>query len=451
MLPRGNFLSSYWMPIIDVILLGLTLYVAVFRILNWNFLEIWLDARIQRLPAIFRIPQPNILAGQESFIIWTSLVLTFVFIVMFLLFNKTTRHPKFWLAAIPFLGILILTYVSRFWSVDRTYSVIRYLGLAAAGAGGIYFGLKYKKTTLIQLLEVFAAFMLVGSLFVVYRYPQYGIMTGGGDLEGSWMGLFWWKTYLGEIAVFAAPLFLLRIANFKNERWFPRVYSILFYGLAIFILIKSNSETEIIAAFAGHALIFLAFLYLQWGQHLKPVHWWILGAVCLMALVALWFERDVIFGVIGRNSNLTGRIPLWEALIPYIKQRLIAGYGFGDAFWKTDAYGHQLWLVFTWRPPFAHNGYIEALLDTGILGLALWVAFLIQTVFLSVRYFLHERNLPALIFIAWVVEILVANLADNQLGSYEDFTWLLLVLAFACTLHDALEYKQSARVTTPRV
>ena len=72
MLPRGNFLSSYWMPIIDVILLGLTLYVAVFRILNWNFLEIWLDARIQRLPAIFRIPQPNILAGQESFIIWTT-------------------------------------------------------------------------------------------------------------------------------------------------------------------------------------------------------------------------------------------------------------------------------------------------------------------------------------------------------------------------------------------
>lgn len=449
-LPRGNFLSTYLLPIINVILLSLTLYVAIYRILFWNFLQTYINSRIQRLPAVIQIPQLKILEGQDPIIIWTSMLLPVVFIVMLLLFNKSVRRREFWLAAIPILGILIVTYLSRFWSVDRSYSVIRYLGLAAAGAGGIYFGFQYQKTKLMQLLEVFAALMIIGSLFVVYRYPHYGIMTGG-NLEGAWRGIFWWKTYLGEITVFAATLFLLRVANFKNERWFARIYSFLFYGLAIFLLIKSNSATEIIAALAGHALIFLAILYLKWGQQLKPVHWWILGAASVMALVALWFGRDVILGVIGRNSELTGRIPVWEALIPYIKQRLFAGYGFGDAFWKNDAYGHKLWDVVGWRPPFAHNGYIEALLDTGILGLVLWVIFLIQTAFLSVRYFLRERNLPALIFIAWVVEVMVANLSDNQLGSYEDFTWLLLVLAFACTLRYMLDYKQSARVTTPKL
>lgn len=126
---------------------------------------------------------------------------------------------------------------------------------------------------------------------------------------------------------------------------------------------------------------------------------------------------------------------------------MLAGYGFGDAFWKNPAYRDNVWAVAGWRPPFAHNGYIEALLDTGILGLAIWVIFLIQVVFLSGRYFLQERNLPALIFIIWVVEVMVANLADNQLGSYEDFTWLMLMLAFAYTLKQVLEQKPSASVT----
>ncbi len=44
--PKRNFLSTFGMPILNILLLGLTLYVAIFRILNWNFIVIYLNARI---------------------------------------------------------------------------------------------------------------------------------------------------------------------------------------------------------------------------------------------------------------------------------------------------------------------------------------------------------------------------------------------------------------------
>jgi hypothetical protein len=119
------------------------------------------------------------------------------------------------------------------------------------------------------------------------------------------------------------------------------------------------------------------------------------------------------------------------------------GYGFGEAFWKDPYNRMAVARAAGYDVPFAHNGFIEVLLGTGITGLVLWIIFLVEISYMSIKYILWERSVYSLIFLSWVVYTVVANLADNMLGSYEYFTVLLLVIAFSCLIRDRLERKKA--------
>jgi O-antigen ligase len=305
---------------------------------------------------------------------------------------------------------------------------------------GIYIGLECKKSTIVWLFEAFSILILLGDLWAVYRQPAFAIMTGPG-VAGAWSGLFWWKAYTGEITAFAAIMFLFRWLNFRKNRWFITVYGLVFYLLAIFLLIKAESATELLALMAAHCIAALALAYIKWGHNLKPQHWWTIGGVSLVLLAAAWFERGALLGLIGRNESLTGRVPLWEAIFPFIQKRFWLGYGFGEAFWKNDSLAQIVRTALSWNVPHAHNGFIEAMLDTGIVGLVIWLAFIIQVCYFSVRYLFRELTIPAGIFLAWMAFIVVSNLADNMLASYEYFTLFLLTIMFAFLIRGEIDKK----------
>ena len=142
--------------------------------------------------------------------------------------------------------------------------------------------------------------------------------------------------------------------------------------------------------------------------------------------------------------NLPG-IFLWLSLIPAIKERLFFGYGFGEAFWKNSDYYQPIWTLFPFfLPLFAHNGFIEALMDNGLVGLLLWIVFLVQVSFLTLCYFFRERTLSAIFFFSWVVFMVIMNVANNHLGSYETFTWLLLVISFASMVREKIDREKAS-------
>jgi exopolysaccharide production protein ExoQ len=260
-----------------------------------------------------------------------------------------------------------------------------------------------------------------------------------GANPGAWLGLFWWNIYLGEVMVFAAILFLFQVSRFKNQSWIVTCLSIIFYGLSLLILIKSRSTTETIALLGAHVIFLLVIVYLKWGHLLKPVHWWTFLAVFIFALLAAWFGRGALLGFVGKSPDFTGRIPLWIELTTFIRQRPFTGYGFGGAIWRNQTYQDMIWSVITWRPPHAHNGFVETFLDTGFFGFLFWLLFLGQVAWLSIRNFIRAHTQAAGIFLAFLVEIVISNLADAQMGSYETFAWFLLVTLFTILLGGRLE------------
>lgn len=278
---------------------------------------------------------------------------------------------------------------------------------------------------------------------MILMYPEYAIVR---EFRGSdqWNGMFGWKMPAGMLMGFAVVLFLFRLLDFKDVKWITRIYSLVLYGLSWFLLVKSQSATELVAVVAVHFVIILGLLYLKWGHHLKPVHWWMLAGSVIVVVLAAWFGRGFLLGLIGREVNFTGRLPLWSSLGPAIRERLFFGYGFGEAFWKNEVYYLPIWELNSWQPVFAHSGYVEALIDNGIVGLALWTIFLVQVAYLSLCYFVRQHNLPALFFFSWFAFMTVMSVANNHLGSYETFTWLLLVISFAFVMRDGIDQKKTA-------
>lgn len=76
------------------------------------------------------------------------------------------------------------------------------------------------------------------------------------------------------------------------------------------------------------------------------------------------------------TANLTGRVPVWEWVLPYVQERPLLGYGY-NSFWT----GPRVWAIskeLYFGVDSAHSSYLEIALGLGIIGLALFVSILIS-------------------------------------------------------------------------
>jgi O-antigen ligase len=81
----------------------------------------------------------------------------------------------------------------------------------------------------------------------------------------------------------------------------------------------------------------------------------------------------LVRGNVEATTRLTGRVPLWEILLPEVGQHPWRGAGFA-AFWSPDKL-RQMELLAGQGSLSAHNGYLEEVLNTGMVGLAILLTF----------------------------------------------------------------------------
>ncbi len=74
--------------------------------------------------------------------------------------------------------------------------------------------------------------------------------------------------------------------------------------------------------------------------------------------------------MLGREQDseaLTGRLPIWQELLGYARQKPLQGYGF-ESFWTLD-HVEDVSEEMQWPLREAHNAYLDALLSVGLIGL----------------------------------------------------------------------------------
>lgn len=152
----------------------------------------------------------------------------------------------------------------------------------------------------------------------------------------------------------------------------------------------------------GNAATLLAF-----GSVLvvhTSAHWKLsVGFACSwLGLVGLWllllagfdplvdFRDALLLGRAEQSDTLSGRAYIWPIVLHYIGQRPWLGYGY-ESFWNPthiDTISTEL----EWGLREAHNGYLEVLLSTGVIGLALAFAVVVAGLVTATRGLIARRD-----------------------------------------------------------
>ena len=207
-------------------------------------------------------------------------------------------------------------------------------------------------------------------------------------------------------------------------------------ALAIAALLLTRSATTAASGLAVVAVLALVLLVRRTAPPRRPrLYLAAMAAVVVVAVVAV-LARTPLLGALGRSSDLTGRTDIWAAVLDLGAQHPVVGWGW-VGYWVP------------WAAPFtdlaerngvvylqAHDAYLDVWMQTGIIGLVLFLLYVVTTLSrswacatrigydaaLRPRTFDPVSLLPLLV----VVALLVQSVAESRL-LYQG-NWVLFAL-----------------------
>jgi len=317
-------------------------------------------------------------------------------------------------------GLLLLACISPLWSEEPDLVFRRAVSLFGTSLFGILLAARLNFAEQLRLARwVFrlAAFACL-ALFIVA--PGHGISTDYGT--GSVKAIFTHKNLFGA----AMALGLLVEWYAFDEGTFARITKFTSLGLCAGLLIVSRSITSIVTVGATFLILWL-FEKLHW-RHRIPLSAILLFLVSVVLGVALvGVDTSRFTELLGRSKDLTGRTELWRSVGSMIAARPVLGYGF-SGFWggaSSESYAVERYVG--WSPTYSHNGYLEILLNLGIVGCGLFLIFLYRGLTRVVHLAEQRRVKEDLWPLGFIVFFVVHNCAECSILWQNCFEWSLFI------------------------
>lgn len=282
-----------------------------------------------------------------------------------------------------------------------------------------------------RLMSRAGIWLLPASILTIRYFPQIG---RGFDVDGnpSNVGLTLNKNALGAIAFLFTTAALWQVLSLSRSadggrcRRFLAQFVIFLSGA--YLLHTAHSATSVAAAlFAGILLLAFSLPALR-----KPaaVH----GLVALIIVsglfaFALGAEGNVTHDL-GRQSNLTGRVFIWKAVLAQAAEHPLLGVGF-ESFWTGSNDLRVLERLPTGMiANESHDGYIEVYAELGVAGLGLMVWLLATGYHRAASAMASDAGVGRLL-VALVAALAIYNITEAGFRML-DPVWTLLLLCFAC-------------------
>jgi O-antigen ligase len=172
---------------------------------------------------------------------------------------------------------------------------------------------------------------------------------------------------LGRMYAVAYALLLFSWAEAKSGPF--RIACLATMGLVVTALLFTFSR----GAFFGFAIV--NALFLLWRFNVKTVAIWLLVAIVLAVVIpgvvldrmSMGFDEDA-------NAVSAGRIDgIWLPLLPEVLSSPPWGNGLGSTIWSNAM--RQGLMIEVGHP---HSAYLEAILDVGVIGLGLFLAYFVH-------------------------------------------------------------------------
>lgn len=322
------------------------------------------------------------------------------------------RDPLIW--TLPVMALM-----SFLWSDFPANSRRRAITTMQTSYFGLYVASRFTIKQQLQMLGWAFGIVTVFSLLFSLAFPGTAIEAGAN--AGSWRGPFAQKNLLARFMVLSTIIFLL--LGLDNPKY-PKVTWGLF-GLSLLMILLTGSKTALLLTLT---LLILTPLYkLLRNKDTLIIPMLVLGVLISGTLVIYVAENWVdLLAALGRDPTLSGRTDLWELAGELIAKRYWLGYGY-QGFWLDGGGAVIIWKAEGYKPPHAHNGFVNTALDLGVVGLFLFVLTMLATYLRSVVWL--RRNLQAadLFPIFYVTFFFLYNHTESTIIEPNSIFWALLV------------------------
>jgi O-antigen ligase len=328
-----------------------------------------------------------------------------------------------WLPAL----FILLAFLSTLWSIAPLTTLFSSLELLLAAIVASYFGMRLVPQKLMDVLFWFGALLLILSIALVFGAPPTGTMYWP-PFNGAWRGVYWHRNHLASVAALLSIVYFGRMYLAVRTRNPSGILDAILYLLTLVILYFARSATAYIVFLALHGAGLIAWVWLQLKSRLQRRHYIIvLGGGVLVAILVL-FNLDLVFGLFGRDTSMTGRTSLWSNLIGLAAPRLGLGHGFG-AVWTLDSFREEIRQLVGWtsQPLIADNGLLDIYLHLGIVGLVIFSCVLIVTTIRSLLFGARQKTLAGFFPLMVMVYAFFANITFSLFAETEVFLWFLII------------------------
>jgi exopolysaccharide production protein ExoQ len=230
--------------------------------------------------------------------------------------------------------------------------------------------------------------LVLGSLIGIFVVLLYSLKVGGYALDTidgttNFVGAFGSKNQIGFFASLGI-FFCLAFLVFYRRNWMSFVWTAPIMLLSVYMLAIAHSATSVASLPAVIGVVALLTMSKVLSRRYRRVLF-VVGAGALVAGVVAALNLgllDVVLGIFGKDSTLTGRTYLWEQGWEAAQQRPLLGYGYAAYWIQGFADPERLWAEFyiSTRTGFHfHNTYIETLVELGFVGVTMLALIILRS------------------------------------------------------------------------
>lgn len=248
-------------------------------------------------------------------------------------------------------------------------------------------------------------------------YWSRDLLFEGGKIQGI-VGNSSLLAFLGLVSliVFAIQLAAKTVSRPVGGFW-------MLVAIAIIVLTRSATIT---VALVVLAIVLLAVLAIRRaGPRGTAAVYAALLAIVAATVIAVTAFSSQLLAVLGKSSDLTGRLDIWSAVTALAQERPAFGWGW-VSFWTPWAKPFDT-LAFEGgvRQLHAHNAWLDVWFQLGVVGLVVFGALVLSTTFRAWSFALDRPLLEpgttppfsplALLPLLLMVALLVQSVAESRL------------------------------------
>ncbi|HLH13138.1 MAG TPA: O-antigen ligase family protein [Methylovirgula sp.] len=359
-----------------------------------------------------------------------------VMLVLFSYWSLRRGHASLvgFLRIWPLWGFTLYALLASSWAEAPGISLNRGGRMAIMILAASYLVQRHPLKKLIAMLTIALFVSACLSIAVAVFVPSLGVTFGYSAYSGAWRGAFDQKNNLGAMASIAI---IVSAYSFRIKA--NPVIALPTILACALLSVTARSATSAIATVVSGLVASYLIQFVRVRRPQDKITLAAIGLILVMGSMSLVYFAGDLLNSIGRDSTFTGRDTIWALVRVAIDQRPIWGYGLG--FWQSSSgILAEIWNALRWDAPEAHNTWLDAWLQLGLVGL-LWLISLWLLAAKDIIVLLLSTRVEAVVFWAAIlVDILVRSFTET-LTIDPGIQWMFwFALAFASIQKLRAEY-----------